>query len=222
MQHCYINFNILRDGETAVIIPYLPKGITMTDTIRCQWCGTDPLYVQYHDTEWGVPIYDDRLLFAKLILDGAQAGLSWITILRKRDNYWQAFDQFEPEKIARYNEAKIAELLQNPGIVRNKLKVQAAVKNARGYLDIMDKEGSFSDFLWRFVDGVPVQNSWRSLEEVPAQTAVSQAMSQALKKQGFSFVGPTIVYAFMQAVGIVNDHVIDCFRYEQVKALSTS
>ena len=192
----------------------------MNDTIRCQWCGTDPLYAQYHDTEWGVPIYDDRLLFAKLILDGAQAGLSWITILRKRDNYWRAFDQFEPEKIARYDEAKIAELLQNPGIVRNKLKVQAAVKNARGYLDIMDKEGSFSHFLWRFVDGVPVQNSWRSLSEIPAQTAVSQAMSKALKKQGFSFVGPTIVYAFMQATGFVNDHVVDCFRHEQIKALS--
>lgn len=187
---------------------------------RCQWCGTDPLYVAYHDQEWGVPIYDDQLLFAKLILDGAQAGLSWITILRKRDNYWAAFDQFDPAKIARYDEAKIAELLQNPGIVRNKLKVNAAVKNAQGYLAIQEKEGSFSDFLWQFVDGQPLQNEWPSLKDVPAETAASQAMSKALKKYGFSFVGPTICYAFMQAVGLVNDHLITCFRYEEVKRLS--
>ena len=147
--------------------------------IRCDWCGTDPLYVKYHDEEWGVPIYNDQLLFAKLILDGAQAGLSWITILRKRENYWQAFDQFDPEKMARYDEVKIAELLQNPGIVRNRLKVQAAVKNARGYLNIMEKEGSFSGFLWQFVDGVPIQNSWQTMSEIPTQTAVSQAMSQS-------------------------------------------
>ncbi|MCB0036577.1 MAG: DNA-3-methyladenine glycosylase I [Anaerolineales bacterium] len=188
--------------------------------MRCQWCGTDPLYVAYHDQEWGVPIYDDQLLFAKLILDGAQAGLSWITILRKRENYWAAFDQFDPAKIARYDEAKIAELLQNPGIVRNKLKVNAAVKNARGYLAIQEKEGSFSDFLWQFVDGQPLQNEWASLKDVPAETAASQAMSKALKKYGFSFVGPTICYAFMQAVGQVNDHLVTCFRHEQVKALS--
>ncbi|MCA9934228.1 MAG: DNA-3-methyladenine glycosylase I [Ardenticatenaceae bacterium] len=185
--------------------------------VRCEWCGEDPLYVQYHDEEWGVPVYDDRQLFAKLILDGAQAGLSWITILRKQENYWQAFDQFDAEKIARYDETKIAELLQNPGIVRNRLKVQAAVKNARGYLDILEKEGSFSDFLWGFVDGRPIQNQWHSLQQVPAETAVSQAMSKALKKRGFNFVGPTICYAFMQAVGMVNDHVTSCFRYEQVK-----
>ena len=191
----------------------------MSTEIRCQWPGTDPLYVQYHDEEWGVPVYDDQTLLAKLILDGAQAGLSWITILRKRENYWQAFDQFDPEKIARYDEAKIAELLQNPGIVRNRLKVQAAVKNAQGYLAIQGQHGSFSDFLWQFVEGRPIQNSWRSLSELPAETAESQAMSKALKKYGFSFVGPTIVYAFMQAVGMVNDHVVDCFRYEQVKKL---
>lgn len=187
---------------------------------RCAWCGSDPLYVQYHDEEWGVPVYDDQLLFAKLVLDGAQAGLSWITILRKRENYWQAFDQFDPEKIARYDEAKIAELLQNPGIVRNRLKVRSAVKNAQGYLAIQEQYGSFSDFLWQFVEGRPIQNAWQSLSEIPAETAESQAMSKALKKQGFSFVGPTIVYAFMQAVGMVNDHVVDCFRYEQVKSLS--
>jgi DNA-3-methyladenine glycosylase I len=173
--------------------------------------------VQYHDEEWGVPIYDDQLLFAKLILDGAQAGLSWITILRKRDNYWQAFDGFDPEKIARYDEAKIAELLQNSGIVRNRLKVQSAVKNARGYLAIQEQHGSFSDFLWQFVDGEPKQNNWQALQGIPAETAESQAMSKALKKHGFSFVGPTIVYAFMQAVGMVNDHVVDCFRYEEAK-----
>lgn len=185
---------------------------------RCSWCGTDPLYVRYHDEEWGVPIHDDKLLFAKLILDGAQAGLSWITILRKRENYWAAFDQFEPEKIARYDEAKIAELLQNPGIVRNRLKVNAAVKNARGYLEIMEKEGSFSAFLWDFVGGAPIQNSWRSMEEVPTETAESRAMSKALKKRGFSFVGPTIVYAFMQAVGMVNDHIVDCFRCSELRS----
>ena len=190
----------------------------MEQKIRCAWCGTtDPLYINYHDKEWGVPIYDDQLLFAKLILDGAQAGLSWITILRKRENYWQAFDQFNPEKMARYNEVKIAELLQNPGIVRNRLKVQSAVKNARGFLEIMEKEGSFSRFLWDFVDGRPIQNSWRKMEEVPAETAVSQAISKALKKRGFSFVGPTIVYAFMQAVGMVNDHVVDCFRHAELQ-----
>lgn len=189
---------------------------------RCAWCGDDPLYVQYHDEEWGVPVYDNQQLFAKLILDGAQAGLSWITILRKQENYWQAFDQFDPEKIARYDEAKIAELLQNPGIVRNRLKVNSAVKNARGYLNIMEEKGSFSDFLWQFVDGRPLQNKWQSLSEVPAETKESQAMSKALKKQGFSFVGPTIVYAFMQAVGMVNDHVVSCFRYEEVKGLPRS
>lgn len=187
---------------------------------RCEWCGTDPLYVAYHDQEWGVPIYDDQVLFAKLILDGAQAGLSWITILRKRANYWAAFDQFDPEKIARYDETKIAELLQNPGIVRNKLKVNAAVKNARGFLAIQKKEGSFSDFLWQFVNGSPLQNEWQTVKDIPTETAESRAMSKALKKYGFSFVGPTICYAFMQAVGMVNDHVVDCFRYEEVRAIS--
>ena len=192
----------------------------MPDKTRCAWCGTtDPLYMRYHDEEWGVPVYDDRLLFAKLILDGAQAGLSWITILRKRDNYWAAFDQFDPEKIARYDEDKIAELLQNRGIVRNRLKVQSAVKNARGYLEIMEKEGSFSRFLWGFVDGRSIQNNWRSMEEVPTETAVSRKISKALKQYGFSFVGPTIVYAYMQAVGLCNDHVVDCFRHAECKAM---
>ena len=194
----------------------------MNEKMRCGWCGDDPLYVQYHDEDWGVPVYDDRQLFAKLILDGAQAGLSWITILRKQENYWQAFDQFDPEKIARYDEAKIAELLQNPGIVRNRLKVNAAVKNARGYLKIQTEQGSFSDFLWQFVEGKPIQNRWQTLRDIPAETKESQAMSKALKQQGFTFVGPTIVYAFMQAVGMVNDHVVSCFRYEEVAGLSKS
>ena len=192
----------------------------MSEINRCAWCGTtDPLYIRYHDEEWGVPEYDDQRLFAKLILDGAQAGLSWITILRKRENYWDAFDQFDPEKIVRYDEAKIAELLQNPGIIRNRLKVQSVVKNARGYLEIMEKEGSFSIFLWGFVDGRPIQNNWRSMADVPTETKESQAMSKALKKRGFSFVGPTIIYAFMQAVGMVNDHITNCFRYEEVSSL---
>ncbi len=192
----------------------------MEEKIRCEWCGTDPLYVAYHDEEWGVPEFDDRQLFAKLILDGAQAGLSWITILRKRENYWAAFDGFDPEKIARYDEQKIAELLQNPGIVRNRLKVQSAVKNAQGFLQIMEEHGSFSDYLWQFVDGRPIQNPWRTLADFPAETAESQAMSKGLKSYGFNFVGPTICYAFMQAVGMVNDHVIDCFRDAECRALA--
>ncbi|MCA9971598.1 MAG: DNA-3-methyladenine glycosylase I [Anaerolineales bacterium] len=192
----------------------------MVEKQRCPWCGQDPLYVQYHDVEWGVPEYDDRQLFAKLVLDGAQAGLSWITILRKREAYWRAFDQFDPEKIARYDDGKKAELLQNAGIVRNRLKIEAAVKNARGYLAIQEKQGSFGDFLWQFVEGVPIQNTWRTLGELPAETAVSRAMSKALKQWGFNFVGPTICYAFMQAVGMCNDHLVSCFRHRACAALT--
>lgn len=187
---------------------------------RCDWCGTtDQIYIDYHDQEWGVPIYDDKLLFAKLILDGAQAGLSWITILKRRDNYWAAFDNFDVEKIVRYDDEKIAELLQNRGIIRNKLKVNSVIKNARGYIDIVEKEGSFSDFVWSFVDGKPVQNSWKTMADVPAQTETSAALSKALKKRGFSFVGPTIVYAWMQAVGMINDHTTSCFRYDTIRAM---
>jgi len=192
----------------------------LDDRQRCPWCGDDPLYVHYHDTEWGVPEYGDRALFAKLILDGAQAGLSWITILRKREAYYEAFDGLDPEKVARYDEAKKAELMVNAGIVRNRLKIAAAVANARGYLDIMDKEGSFSDYLWRFVDGRPVVNRWRTMAEAPAQTPQSVALSRDLKKRGFNFVGPTIVYAFMQAVGMVNDHLVTCFRHEECARLA--
>lgn len=191
----------------------------MENKNRCAWCGNDPLYVQYHDEVWGVPVFDNQQLFAKLILDGAQAGLSWITILRKQENYYAAFDNFDPEKIARYDDEKIAELLQNPGIIRNRLKVQSAVKNAKGYLKIIEEHGSFSDFLWQFVGGAPIQNSWQKMGEIPAETAESQALSKALKQYGFNFVGPTIVYAFMQAVGLVNDHVTDCFRYDECRSM---
>lgn len=192
----------------------------MDEINRCAWCGDDPLYVKYHDEEWGVPIYDDQLLFAKLILDGAQAGLSWITILRKRENYWEAFDNFDPKKIALYDEQKFEELMGNAGIIRNRLKIQAAIRNARGYLDIQEEFGSFSDYLWRFVGGRPILNTWENMGEIPVKTAESEAMSKALKKRGFNFVGPTIVYAFMQAVGMVNDHVVDCFRYAECKKLA--
>ena len=192
----------------------------MNHVNRCSWCGDDELYVKYHDEEWGVPIYDDKLLFAKLILDGAQAGLSWITILRKRDNYWQAFDNFEPEKIAQYGENEVNQLLQNSGIVRNRLKIQATIKNAKGFLAIQEKHGSFGDFLWQFVEGSPKQNAWNTSADVPTETAESRAMSKALKKWGFSFVGPTICYAFMQAVGLCNDHLASCFRHAECLALS--
>ena len=185
-------------------------------TSRCAWAGSDPLYLAYHDQEWGVPVHDDRLLFEFLVLEGAQAGLSWITILRKRDAYRAAFDQFDPAKVAAYDDAKIEALLQNPGIVRNRLKVRAAVLNARGVLAIQDEFGSFAAYLWGFVGVQPRRNAWTSMREIPAQTDESRAMSKALLKRGFKFVGPTICYAFMQACGLVNDHTVDCFRYDQV------
>ncbi len=184
----------------------------MTNPQRCQWTGDDPLYCDYHDKEWGVPSFDDRHLFEMLILEGAQAGLSWITILKKRENYRRAFDHFDAEKIARYDQARVEELLQNPGIVRNRLKVNATVQNARCYLAVRQEYGAFSDYIWQFVEGQPVINQWQTLKEVPVTTAASDAMSKALKKRGFKFVGSTICYAYMQAVGMVNDHVTDCFR----------
>jgi len=183
---------------------------------RCQWCGEDPLSVAYHDNEWGVPVYDDQGLFAKLILDGAQAGLSWMTILRKRENYWRVFDHFDPGLIAGYDEVKIASLMQDPGIVRNQSKIRAAVKNAQRYLRIQAEIGSFSQFLWSFVGGKPIINAWTSMSQLPTTSPESEAMSRGLKKWGFSFVGPTICYAFMQAVGMVNDHTVDCFRYVEL------
>jgi DNA-3-methyladenine glycosylase I len=186
---------------------------------RCTWPGTDPLYVAYHDEEWGVPEYDDRALFEKLILDGFQAGLSWITILRKRDAFRAAFDGFEPEAIVRYDEAKIESLMADPGIVRNRAKIVATIGNARGWLEIMDDQG-FSNYLWGFVDGRPVQNRFATMAEVPVETPVSKAISKDLKARGFRFVGPTIVYAFMQAVGMVNDHMVPCFRYGECTGLA--
>jgi len=188
--------------------------------VRCAWCGDDPLYVSYHDREWGVPVRDDRTLFEFLVLEGAQAGLAWITILRKREGYRRAFDGFDPEKVARYDEAKIASLLDDPGIVRNRAKVRAAVGNARAFLGLLEREGSFADWIWRFVDGRPIQNRWRSMAELPATTPLAETISKELKNAGFSFVGPTIVYAHMQATGMVNDHVVGCFRHSEVAALA--
>jgi len=185
---------------------------------RCAWAGSDPLYVAYHDQEWGTPVYDDLLLFEFLILEGAQAGLSWSTILRKRENYRLAFDGFDPALVARYNENKVAELLTNPGIVRNRLKINSTIQNARSFLQVQEEYGSFSDYMWQFVDGRPRVNAWRTMSEIPAETDESRLLSKDLFKRGFRFVGPTIMYAHMQAVGMVNDHVVDCFRYSQLTA----
>lgn len=187
---------------------------------RCDWAVGSELYLEYHDKEWGVPVHDDRLLFEFLILEGAQAGLSWSTILQKRQNYRIAFDHFDCEKVARYSDGKIAELLQDKGIVRNKLKVRAAVVNAQAFLKIQEEYGSFDSYIWRFVDGAPIQNHWRNLSEIPANTAESDSMSKEIKKRGFKFVGSTICYAFMQAVGMVNDHVVDCFRHSEIVELA--
>jgi DNA-3-methyladenine glycosylase I len=189
----------------------------MTRT-RCPWPGQDPFYIAYHDDEWGVPEYDDRALYEKLILDGFQAGLSWITILRKRENFRAAFDQFEPARIARYNEKKIQALLQDAGIIRHRGKIEAAIGSAQSYLTIMEQEG-FSNYLWKFVDGKPLKNSLSSMADAPAQTPLSQIISKDLKQKGFKFTGPTIVYAFMQAVGMVNDHMLDCFRHKECAKL---
>lgn len=187
--------------------------------VRCEWCLSHELYVVYHDEEWGVPEHDDQKLFEKLILDGAQAGLSWLTILKKREGYRRAFDGFDAVKMARYSDRKIAALLADPGIVRNRLKVQAAVLNARAYLKLREELGSFDRFLWQFVDGRPKQNAWRSLDQIPARTPASDALSKALQARGFKFVGSTICYAFMQAVGMVNDHRTDCYRHREVARL---
>ncbi len=186
--------------------------------IRCPWPGQDPIYIAYHDDEWGVPEYDDRALYEKLILDGFQAGLSWITILRKRENFRAAFDQFEPARIARYNEKKIQALLQDAGIIRHRGKIEAAIGSAQSYLAIMEQQG-FSNYLWNFVDGKPLQNSLSSMADAPAQTPLSQIISKDLKQKGFKFTGPTIVYAFMQAVGMVNDHMTTCFRHAECARL---
>jgi DNA-3-methyladenine glycosylase I len=189
----------------------------MTEPTRCPWCGTDPLYVEYHDNEWGVPVYDDQTLFEFLILEGAQAGLSWITVLRKRENYRKAFDNFNPEKIARYTDTKKAKLLSDEGIIRNRLKIDSAVKNAKAYLAMKKNGENFSEFLWSFVGGKPIDNKHKTTRTVAAFTPASDAMSKALKQKGFNFVGSTICYAFMQATGIVNDHIQSCHKYTPSK-----
>lgn len=183
---------------------------------RCGWAGNDPIYIAYHDKEWGVAVHDDIKHFEFIILEGAQAGLSWITILKRRENYRKAFDNFDPEKVAKYNEEKIEELLNNEGIIRNRRKVEAAVANAKAFLEVQKEFGSFDKYIWQFVGGEVIKNSWKSLEEVPPKTLESEAMSKDLKKRGFKFVGPTICYAYMQAAGMVNDHLVDCFRYGEV------
>ncbi len=191
------------------------KGIVVKR--RCEWAGSDPLYLDYHDHEWGVPAHEDRRLFEMLILEGAQAGLSWITILKKREAYRQAFDDFDPQKVSNYSEDRIRQLLKNPGIVRNRLKIQAAVHNAKAFLRVIAEFGSFDKYIWQFVGHRPIQNHRKRLQDIPSQTAESDAMSKDLKKRGFKFVGSTICYAFMQAVGMVNDHVLNCFRHSQIR-----
>jgi DNA-3-methyladenine glycosylase I len=187
---------------------------------RCGWAGEDPTYVAYHDREWGVPVYDDQRLFEFLVLEGAQAGLSWITILRKREAYRKAFAHFDPEQVARFNARKIESLMQDAGIVRNRLKIESAVKNARAFLKLREELGSFSDYQWSFVDGKPIQNRFESMKQIPARTPLSDAFSKDLKKRGFNFVGSTIIYAHMQAVGMVNDHIDACFRQAPVSKLA--
>ena len=187
------------------------------EKVRCGWAGADPLNVEYHDTEWGVPCRDNRKLFEFLVLEGAQAGLSWITILRKREGYRKAFDDFDPEKIARYRSTKVEKLLLNPGIVRNRLKIESVIINAQRSLEVQNEFGRFADYIWQFVNGKPVQNRWKSMKQLPASSRESDAMSKDLKKRGFKFVGTTICYAYMQAMGLVNDHTVDCFRHRQVQ-----
>jgi DNA-3-methyladenine glycosylase I len=183
---------------------------------RCTWCGDDPLYVSYHDTEWGVPVHDDRRLFEFLVLEGAQAGLSWLTILKKRENYRKAFENFEIAHVARYGQLDIDRLLLDSGIVRNRLKIESAIKNAQGVLAIQKEYGTFDAYLWDYVNGRPIQNSWASMADLPATSAASDQMSKDLKKRGFNFVGSTICYSLMQAVGMVNDHFVDCYRYKEI------
>lgn len=188
-----------------------PKNIT-----RCEWSVSDPLYIQYHDEEWGVPLHDEQKLFEFLVLEGMQAGLSWLTILRKRENFRKAFDNFDVNKVARYNERKIAKLLDDAGIIRNRQKILATIGNARAFLEVQDEFGSFDQYIWGFVSGKPVVNQWTTLQEIPAKTPLSETISKDLSQRGFRFVGPTIVYAHMQATGMVNDHLVTCHRYRQV------
>jgi DNA-3-methyladenine glycosylase I len=189
----------------------------MPNKKRCAWVSEDPTYITYHDTEWGMPIYDDQLLFEFINLEGAQAGLSWITVLKKRENYRKLFDNFDPVKIAKYKPQKIEKLLLDPGIIRNRLKVNATVENAKAYLKLQEEGITFSDYIWGFVGGKPIQNKWDNIRKIPSKTEISDRMSKELKKRGFKFIGSTICYAFMQAVGMVNDHITDCFRHHEVK-----
>ena len=184
--------------------------------IRCAWCGTDPLYMEYHDIEWGVPVYEDDKLFEFLILETFQAGLSWITILRKRENFRKAFDDFNYKKIANYSERKYEELLQDAGIIRNKLKIKATITNAQLFMDVQQEFGSFSNYIWNFSNGKPIKNNFKNMSDIPATTELSDTVSKDLKKRGFKFVGSTVIYAHLQATGMVNDHVVDCFRYNEV------
>lgn len=190
----------------------------MMNVTRCEWAGNNPLYRAYHDKEWGVPVYNDRLLFEFLILEGVQAGLSWLTILKKRENYRKLFDNFDARKIVQYDEKKIEALLKNSAIIRNRLKINATVKNAEVYLKVQEQYGTFHSYIWSFTDGHPKNNFWKNIKEIPAKTEESDRMSKELKKRGFSFVGSTICYAYMQAVGMVNDHTVDCFRHAQIKS----
>jgi DNA-3-methyladenine glycosylase I len=189
----------------------------MSAKVRCSWAGESPLYIAYHDTEWGVPVYDDATLFEFLILETFQAGLSWITVLKKRENFRKAFDNFDYQKIANYKEDKIESLLQDVGIIRNKLKVRATITNAQAFLKIQKEFGSFSNYIWRFINKKPIQNTWKNNNDVPAKTELAEKISKDLKKRGFKFVGPTIIYAHMQATGMVNDHTINCFRHGELK-----
>lgn len=190
----------------------------MESKVRCAWAGNDPTYIDYHDNEWGRPVHDDGKLFEMLILEGMQAGLNWITVLKKRPAFREAFDGFDPGKVALYSEAKIQELLANAGIIRNRLKVNAAVTNGKAFLEVQEKYGSFDQFIWAYVNHTPIKNHWEKMEEIPATTPISDQISRDLKKMGFKFVGSTIIYAFMQATGMVNDHVTDCFLYQEAQA----
>ena len=192
----------------------------MRPVSRCEWAGADPLMIEYHDKEWGTPQHDDRVLFEFLVLEGAQAGLSWATILKKRQGYQLAYDNFDPRKVARYDDRYRSELLANSAIVRNRLKVAASIDNARAFLAMQEEWGSFSAYIWSFVDGKPIQNTWKTLAEIPAKTPLAETISKDLKKRGFRFVGPTIIYAHMQATGMVNDHLVGCFRYPEIVAMS--
>jgi DNA-3-methyladenine glycosylase I len=189
----------------------------MSEIHRCGWSVNDPIYIEYHDKEWGIPVHDDRKLFEFLVLEGAQAGLSWLTVLKKREGYRKAFAEFDPEKVARFTEKKIEKLLLDPSIIRNKLKVNSAVTNAKAFLNVQKEFGSFDKYIWQFTDGKVIHNKWKSLKEIPAKTKESDAMSKDLISRGFKFVGSTIMYAHMQATGMVNDHVVECFRHKELK-----